>query len=133
MDTPLNIKTENYLLSSMIKIKDLIAFALKYNLTSLSITDNNMYGVMEFYDACIKNNIKPIVGLEIKIDSLIIILYAKNYNGYKNLLKITSNKIDLLFLSKYASDLICILPFESSSLYEQLKNIYEDIFISFKN
>ena len=39
----------------------------------------------------------------------------------------------MLFLSKYASDLICILPFESSSLYEQLKNIYEDIFISFKN
>ena len=133
MDTPLNIKTENYLLSSMIKIKDLIAFALKYNLTSLSITDNNMYGVMEFYDACIKNNIKPIVGLETKVDNLIIILYAKNYNGYKNLLKITSNKVDLLFLSKYASDLICILPFESSSLYEQLKSIYEDIFISFKN
>ena len=133
MDTPLNIKTENYLLSSMIKIKDLIAFALKYNLTSLSITDNNMYGVMEFYDACIRNDIKPIVGLETKIDSLIIILYAKNYNGYKNLLKITSNKVDLLFLSKYASDLICILPFESSSLYEKLKNIYEDIFVSFKN
>ena len=61
--TPLNIKTEYYLLSSMIKVNDLISFALKNNLTSLTITDNNMVGCMEFYDACVKNNIKPIIGL----------------------------------------------------------------------
>ena len=87
MDTPLNIKTENYLLSSMIKIKDLIAFALKYNLTSLSITDNNMYGVMEFYDACIKNNIKPIVGLETKVDNLIIFYMLKIIMAIRTYLK----------------------------------------------
>ena len=97
MNTPLNIKTENYLLSSMIKISDLIEFALKHKLTSLTITDNNMFGAMEFYNACISHNIKPIIGLEIEYDSNIIILYAKNYQGYKNLLKITSNEISRYF------------------------------------
>ena len=42
MYTPLYIKTDNSLLTSMIKVDDLISFALKNNLKSLTITDNNM-------------------------------------------------------------------------------------------
>ena len=37
------------------KISDLITYAKELNITSLSITDNNMYGVMDFYKACINN------------------------------------------------------------------------------
>ena len=133
MFAPLNIKTEYTLLSSMIKIKDLVNFALKNNLSSLNITDNNMYGAMEFYNSCKKNNIKPIIGLELTIEDKIIILYAKNFSGYKNLLKITSNDKNISYLEEHSNDLICIVPFESKSLYENLSKIYEDIFISFKN
>ena len=133
MITPLNIKTEYTLLSSMIKVSDLIKFAKKHNLKSLNITDNNMFGVMEFYNACIKNDIKPIVGLEVSLDNHVFILYAKNFKGYKNLLKITSNEKTISYLEEHSSDLICIVPFESKELYESLTKIYEDIFISFKN
>ncbi len=133
MITPLNIKTEYSLLSSMIKIKDLIDFALKNNLKVLNITDNNMFGVMEFYNACMKNNIKPIVGLEVSLNGKNFILYAKSFKGYKNLIKITSNEKTIAYLEEYASDLICIVPFESKELYELLSKIYEEIFISFKN
>lgn len=70
-------------MSSLIKIDDLIEFAIKNNLKSLTITDNNMYGVMEFYHKCLNNNIKPIVGLDVIIDKYNIILYCMNYNGYK--------------------------------------------------
>ena len=133
MFAPLNIKTEYTLLSSMIKVGDLIDFALKNNLKVLNITDNNMYGVMEFYEACVKNDIKPIVGLEISINNHVVILYAKNFNGYKNLLKITSNEISIPYLEEHANDLICIVPFESKEIYEDLFKIYADIFISFKN
>ena len=133
MVTPLNIKTEYYLLSSMIKVNDLIPFALKNNLTSLTIADNNMFGCMEFYDACVKNNIKPIIGLEVELEGKIFVLYAKNYQGYKNLLKITSNEKSLELLSNYSSDLICIIPFISYDLYSNLKVIFKDIYIAFKN
>ena len=57
MYTPLYIKTDNSLLSSLINIDELIKYALKNNISSLSITDNNMYGVIEFYNKCIINNI----------------------------------------------------------------------------
>ena len=133
MYTPLYIKTNNTLLSSMIKIDELISYAKKNNITSLTITDNNMYGVMDFYHKCIENSIKPIIGLNI----FNIVLYAKNYNGYKNLLKLSSinseGSINLNILSNYSEDLICIVPYESINLYESLNKIYKDIFKSYKN
>ena len=79
---PLYIKTDNSLLKSLIKIDDLINFAIKNNIKSLAIADDSMYGCLEFYIKCKNNNIKPIIGLEINN----IVLYAINYNGYKNLI-----------------------------------------------
>ena len=69
MYTPLYIKTDNSFQQSLITIKQLIEFAKKNNIKSLSITDNNMYGVMDFYKLCKTNNIKPIIGLEIVYNS----------------------------------------------------------------
>ena len=132
MYTPLNIKTENSILSGLIKIDDLILFANKNNIKSLTITDNKMYGVYYFYKKCKESGIKPIVGLEVLVDSYKIILYCKNYNGYRNLLHITSNDIDLDILKKYSSDLICIVPFESMSIYDKL-SFFDDVFIGYKN
>ena len=132
MYTPLNIKTENSILSSLIKIDDLILFANKNNIKSLTITDNKMYGVYYFYKKCKESGIKPIVGLEVLVDSYKIILYCKNYDGYRNLLHITSNDIDLDILKKYSSDLICIVPFESMSIYDKL-SFFDDVFIGYKN
>ena len=71
---PLYIKTDNSLLSSLIKIDDLITFAKKNNIKVLTITDDSMYGCLEFYIKCKKNGIKPIIGLEINS----IVLYAMN-------------------------------------------------------
>lgn len=137
MYVPLNIKTDNYLQSSMIKISDLVSFALKHDIKALTITDNNLYGAIDFYKACKNNNIKPIIGLEVTIDKQIIILYAKNYEGYLNLVKIATiqseNNLSILKLIKYSSNLISILPYESKSLLSDLKDSFTDIFISYKN
>ena len=133
---PLNIKTNNYILHSMIKIKDLVYVAKENNLSALTITDNNMYGCIEFYKECKKNNIKPIIGIEISIPEKIVI-YAENYNGYKNLIKITTlkseEKLSIDSLSKYCDDNLCIIPFESRARYNELKKIFKDLFISYKN
>ena len=137
MFVPLNIKTDSYLQSSMISIKSLINYAVKNNLHALTITDNNMYGVIDFYKACKSNNIKPIVGLEIKIDEFIIILYAKGYEGYLNLVKLSTlqseDKLDILKLVSLSSNLLCIIPYESISMHDKLKDYFNDIFISYKS
>ena len=127
MISPLFIKTENSLLSSLIKIDDLINYAIDNKIEALTITDDNMYGALEFYIKCKKNNIKPIIGLEIYD----IVLYAINYEGYKNLIKLSTinskNEINLDDLKKYSNDLVCIVPYKSIDKYDEL-DFYKYIF-----
>ena len=137
MYTPLYIKTDNSLQTSIIKISDLIDFAQNNNIKSLTITDDNMYGVMDFYKTCKSNNIKPIIGLEIKYSDKKIVLYSENYNGYKNLLKLctiqSEKTVDIKELEKFSTDLLCIVPYESLNIYNDIKSFYKYIFIGYKS
>ena len=132
---PLYIKTHNSLLTSMIKVDELISYAKDNHYDVLTITDNNMYGVMEFYKKCLANNIKPIVGIEVTVDDNIFVLYCQNMNGYKNLLKITTiasgRSLTINDLNQYNMDLICIVPFLSLKIYDNLNKIYRYIFKSY--
>ena len=108
---PLNSKTHYELLSSLVKIDDLIDYAIKNNIEAIGITDSNMFGTLEFINKTTKKNIKPIIGIEIKLDDKNFLLYAKNYNGYVNLCKIVSekniNSINCDFLKNNNRNLIC--------------------------
>ena len=134
---PLYIKTDNSLQESMIKVEDLIEKALEYNITALTITDNTMYGVMDFYKLCTQNNIKPIVGLEISYKKNILILYCMNYHGYQNLIKLSTisseSEIDLNMLEQYSNDLICLVPYQSVSIYNDLRGLYKYIYKTYRN
>ena len=90
MFIPIYIKSNYSLLSSMLKIDDIISYSLKNNLTSCFLTDTNMFGAMEFYQKCKKNHLNPILGLELKIDDFILLVYAKNYEGYQSLIKLST-------------------------------------------
>lgn len=129
---PLYIKTDNSLLKSLIKIDDLIKFAIKNNIKSLAIADDSMYGCLEFYIKCKNNNIKPIIGLEINN----IVLYAINYNGYKNLIKLdtinSKEKVDINTLIKYSDDLICIVPYNNLNNFNDYK-FYKHLYKGYTN
>lgn len=133
---PLYIKTENSLLHSTIRIKELIAFARKNNISVLTITDDNMFGAMEFYKACLENSIEPIIGLECMVSDKKIILYAKHFEGYKNLLKLSTIQSERLLeisdLTMFMSDLICIIPFNSLNIVDTLP-VYENIYFGYSN
>ena len=134
MYIPFNIKTDYSLMYSMIKINELIEFAKSNSIKALTITDDNLFGAREFYNECIKNNIKPIIGINIKQNNLDIILYALNYKGYQELLKISSlyrenNDVQLT----NSNNLLCILPYESRSLYKELEHTYKEIYVSYKD
>jgi DNA polymerase-3 subunit alpha len=135
--TPLYIQSENSLLSSMIRIPELIKCAKEKGFTSLAIADNSMFGAIEFYNECLKNSIKPIIGLEITYQNTEIILYAKNYEGYQNLCKLVTicSKEEILecHLKEYNENLICIIPYKSKYLEIMLKNIYEYVYMGYTN
>lgn len=134
MYIPFNIKTDYSLMYSMIKINELIEFAKSHSIKALTITDDNLFGAREFYNECIKNDIKPIIGLNIKQNNLDVILYALNYQGYQELLKISSlyRENDEIKLLK-SNNLLCIIPYESRSLYKELEHTYKEIYVSYKD
>lgn len=131
---PLNIKTHYELLSSLIKIEDLITFAKEKKLNALGITDKNMFGCMEFIKACNNNNIKPIIGVTIEFENLTMILYAKNYDGYINLLNLVSlrntEKLTREELINHKNNLICVT--NDYKNYLDYKEIYEIVYLSFE-
>jgi len=127
MYIPLKVTTDYTLLKSLIKVKDLIDFCIQKNLLSCAICDTNLFGSIEFYMLAKKNNIKPIIGLDVTLDNLHIYLYAKNYNGYKNLLLINmivnERNITKEELQKYSDNILCIIPYQSKELFSVL-NFY---------
>lgn len=99
---------------------------------ALAITDtDNLHGAFEFYLLCKKKGIKPIIGVEVFIceqgqkydarDAKVysLILLAKNFEGYKNLIQLTTRayldgnvgskaQIDFQTLEKYANNVIAL-------------------------
>ncbi len=136
MYTPLYVKTEYSLLSSLIKIDDLLSFCVKNGFTSLGICDDQMFGVREFYLKCIQHQIKPIIGFEAKLEEGIILLYAKNYQGYQELLKLSTiqseRRLTFEDLNEHMTYLLAILPFASSMLLEEVEKIYETVFLGYE-
>ena len=132
----LQVKTSYSILNSLNDIEKLVSLAKSYGYSSLAITDyQNMFGVISFYNICKKNGIKPIIGLELSIDDSVILLYAKNIDGYKNLIKlstiVSSDKITKEILSNYVDNLILVMPF---SFYdEDIYNKFTDRFIGYSS
>jgi len=137
MYTPLYVKTNYSLLSSLVTIDKLIELCKKNNLKSIAICDDDMTSTMVFYKECKKNNIKPVIGLDVKLDDLSVLLYAKNYEGYQNLIKLSTKKyecnININDLKERNDNIICILPFESRSKLDELMDVYDDLYLGYQN
>ena len=133
----LNIKSNYSLLSSCLKIDDIIKYAKDNNNGICVLCDNNMYGDMEFYNKARENNLKPILGLEISLNKFKVYIYCKNYDGYKNIIKLSTiqnervvTKEDLL---KYNTNLICIVRCCDKEYFKELDKIYESIYLGYSN
>jgi len=89
----LHLNSEYSLLQSTIKIDKLIDLAKDNGLKELVITDrNNMYGVADFIFKTRKAGIKPIIGIDLDVEQYRFVLIAKNYDGYKELMRLSSLK-----------------------------------------
>ena len=128
----LHVHTEYSLLDGACRINKIASAARQKGMTSLAITDHGvMYGVIDFYRACIKENIKPVIGCEVYVaphsrfdkTSLYekyyhMVLLCENNTGYQNLIKLVSYgftegfyskpRIDDELLEKYHEGLICL-------------------------
>lgn len=121
----ISIKTDYNVLSSMIKLPDLFSYAVTNNINTLGIVDDNLCYVAEFLKLCQKYNIKPVIGLEVNYQNYKIYLYAKNEQGYKELLKINTYIIENEFNKDLlTNDILTIIPYNSKELLKEIPNSY---------
>src|SRR5918911_1099633 len=100
----LHVHSEYSLLDGLSLIDDLVGRAKELGMDTLALTDHGvMYGALDFYNACKKAGIKPIVGMEAYMavgahndrsskgkGYYHTLLLAQNEIGYKNLVKLTT-------------------------------------------
>lgn len=93
----LNVKSGFSFFHSSLKVEDIVRYAKNNQLSAIALTDqSNMFGTMEFYRLCRQENIRPILGMEIQVEtkdnpSFPLILLAKNNLGYQTLTRMTTN------------------------------------------
>lgn len=125
--------THYSMLDAAATVDDLLEAAVLYGHKAVALTDHGvMFGAMEFYQKAKKKGIKPIIGMEAylatgsrfeknsgktkKKNYYHLLLLAKNLQGYKNLMKLTTYahlegfyykpRIDKELLEKYKDGLI---------------------------
>ena len=129
--THLHVHTEYSLLDGAARIRELVSRAKELGMDSLAITDHgNMYGAIAFYKECMKQGIKPVIGMETYVapnsiyekqgtrENGHLVLLCKNETGYKNLIKLSSiafvdgfyyrPRIDYNLLEKHCEGLVCL-------------------------
>ncbi len=132
----ISIKTDYSILSSMIKVPELISYAKEMSINTLGIIDDNLSSSIEFILNARKNDIKPIVGLHTKLKNKDIFIYAKDEKGLKALFKLNTylldNELNIIELTKYIKSFIILIPYESKELFNELSKL-TITFIGYKN
>ena len=141
-------------LHSTIKIPELVKVAKQRGYQALAISDINvMHGAIQFYDECIANNIKPIIGMTLRTkglkgNNIKIVLLAKNQTGYQNLLQISTQinttmlNHDLNSLLELFDGLVAIIhPLENEIMtgsfddalliIDKYKKIFTDLYMGY--
>ncbi len=146
---PLHVHSHYSLQLGLSKPETIIEKCKEIGSQACAITDlNSISGNIAFFKEAQKNNIKPIMGIELNIDNNgTLVLLAKNLEGWQNLIKITSlyhnssidtkaPSINISQIKEISQNLICIDGYHKSYLWQkltdndQLKHDYDNIFLS---
>ena len=161
--THLHLHTEYSLLDGACDLTKLVSRVAALGQTSVAMTDHgNIYGAVHFFDAAKQKGIKPILGCELYIcknedhraagegdENNHLLVLAQNEEGYRNLVRITSEaslhgfyrkpRVSKRYLAEHAEGLIGLSGCLSGELceelvagnYEKARGVaeqYEDIF-----
>src|SRR3989338_8687593 len=130
----LHVHSQYSLLDAVCPVEDLADVARLMGMPALAGTDNgNLFGAIQFYDACLKAGVKPIIGAEVYVApasrfersthglpgaSHPLVLLCENEQGYRNLIELVSigylewfyyrPRVDKESLRKFSKGLIAL-------------------------
>lgn len=128
----LHVHSEYSLLDGLPSVRAIAAHAAELAQPAVALTDHGvMCGAIEFYDACKKQNVKPIIGMEAYLarrgrgdrdphldsDPCHLLLFAETLEGYKNLMHLATAaqlegfyrypRVDKEILAARSAGLVC--------------------------
>lgn len=105
---PINCKTHFSLQQGFCKTDKLAKRCAEYGYAACGIADlGTISGAVEFHQECKKHNVKPVIGCE--FDGFL--LYAKNKDGWFDLVKYVSNQnVDVLKEIADNGNVLCVTP-----------------------
>ena len=143
----LHVHTEYSLLDGACRIRDLPKLVKEMGQNAVAITDHGvMYGAIDFYRACKKEGIHPIIGCEVYVarrtrfdkqhefdaESRHLVLLCKNETGYRNLSYMVSQaflegfyikpRIDQGLLRQYHGGLVALSACLAGEIPRRLRN-----------
>lgn len=126
MFIPLHINSCYTILGSNLTIEKIIQNAQINNLPSIALTDlNSLIASISFFQEAKAKNIKPIIGLDLKINDNLFTFLVKNENGYHNLLQIfrlfNLKQLNLDECRKYSDGIIVVISSKESNLIDKFK------------
>ncbi|HZG58448.1 DNA polymerase III subunit alpha [Paenibacillus sp.] len=129
----LHVHSEYSLLDGAARVSDLARRAADFGMPAIALTDHGvMYGAVPFYKACREAGVKPILGCEFYVAAVSmrdksarednptyhLTVLAKNLEGYRNLLRLSSAahlegfhyrpRIDFSLLQRHAEGLVVL-------------------------
>ncbi|MBR3841220.1 MAG: DNA polymerase III subunit alpha [Erysipelotrichales bacterium] len=136
----LHVRSTYSLLKGVMSIETIINKAKENNVRALCLSDyHSMHAALNFYNACLKNDIKPLFGLEVKVllkdnDYVYVNVIAKDNEGYEKLLALSSllctthmNGVSVEEFKEYATNVVVILMnggiYENSIIQENYDSI----------
>ena len=137
MFAQLNTKTEYSFLDSVVRVDDYLNMAEKMGYKQLGICDvGNLHGAYRFAIKAQKKNIQPIIGIELvfELETLPVSFsfIAKNTEGYKNLLKISSSynygRHRFSDIESFLKDVALVVP-ESYANLSALSQIQAEVYV----
>ncbi len=145
--THLHVHSHFSLLDGLSQIDPLLDRTKELGMDSIALTDHGvLYGAIEFYNKALERDIKPIIGMEgyiairdmqdkqtkIDDDYYHLTILAKNYEGYRNLIQLTTlghlegfyykPRIDKKTLKKYSAGLIALSGCPRGEIYRAIKS-----------
>ena len=145
----LHVHTEYSLLDGACRIDGLAKRVKELGQSAVAVTDHGvMYGAIDFYRACLKEGVKPIIGCEVYVapagrsrfdkvhefdaESRHLVLLCRNEEGYRNLSYMVSMaylegfyikpRVDMDLLRQYSGGLIALSACLAGEIPRQLLN-----------
>ena len=117
----LHVHTEKSINDGLSKVSELVDRAVELGMPAMAVTEHgNMFSAVDFYKACKKKGIKPIIGCEVYVcptgkedkvrDNRHLVLLCKNETGYNFYIisQESENELTVFGTTRFVKNKVCV-------------------------